>query len=135
MKNQKLTETQNRIFADLAMAVNRFGILLGLFAVLLLFLGITFVVGPRHAPEVETHLLATGIGVAIVALITVLLCFLLLKPADQYRKVLKKHPRVSVPIIDGLRFLVASEKFLRIILSLFLLAGLLGALSTQPGLF
>ena len=40
-----------------------------------------------------------------------------------------------MPIIDGLRFLVASEKFLRIILSLFLLAGLLGALSTRPGLF
>ena len=133
MKTLKLTESQNKVFVDLAMAVNRFGILLGIFAVLLLFLGLAFAFAPNHAAENEARLMTAGIGVAAIALLTLFLCFLFLKPADQYRHVLKKHPRVTLPIVDGLQLLAKAEKYLRIILVLFLLAGLLGGLSARLG--
>lgn len=131
MKNLKLTDPQNKIFVDLALAVNRFGILLGLFAVLLLFLGLSFAFAPNHAAEIEEQLFTAGIGLAIIAILTLLLCFLLLKPADQYRKVLRKYPRATLPIIDGLQLLVKSEKYLRLILALLLLAGVFSALGAR----
>lgn len=131
MKSSKLTESQNKVFVDLALAVNRFGILLGLFAVLLLFLGLSFAFAPNHAPELEQQLFTAGIGLTLVAVLTLLLCFLLLRPADQYRKVLRKHPRVPLPIIDGLQMLVRSEKYLRLILVLFLLAGVLSVIGAR----
>lgn len=133
MKTLKFTESQNKVFVDLAMAVNRFGILLGIFGVMLLFLGLCFAFAPNHAAENEARLMTAGLGVAAVAILTLLLCFLMLKPADQYRQVLKKHPRVTLPIVDGLQLLVRAEKYLRIIFVLFLLAGALGVVSARLG--
>jgi hypothetical protein len=133
MKTLKFTESQNKVFVDLALAMNRFGILLGIFAVMLLFLGLSFAFAPNHAAENEARLMTAGIGVAAVAVLTLIVCFLLLKPADQYRQVLKKHPRVTLPIVDGLQLFVKAEKYLRFILVLFLLAGVLGVVSARLG--
>ena len=133
MKTLKFTESQNKVFVDLGMAVNRFGILLGIFAVMLLFLGLCFAFAPNHDAVNEVRLMTAGIGVAAIALLTLVFCFLLLKPADQYRQVLKKHPRVTLPAVDRLELLVKAEKYLRIILVLFLLAGVLGVVSARLG--
>ena len=93
MSEYEFTDKQNRVFGALSVSLRQFGIQLGVFAVLLIFLGLVFAMrGDVEVTDPYTAV-ASGIGIMIVGALALALCFRLLKPVEQFRKIVTTESR------------------------------------------
>ena len=126
MSEYEFTDKQNRVFGDLSVSLRQFGIQLGVFAVLLIFLGLVFAMrGNVEVTDAYTAV-ASGIGIMIVGALALALCFRLLKPVAEFRKIITTENRDISQLMVGLEKLAWAHNLLRIILILLLLCAAFG---------
>lgn len=121
MKERELEAHQHKTYADLAIALNRFGILLGIFTILLIFLGLTFAFGGDQPSTDANTTLLTGTGLAAVGALSLVVCYLLLRSVDDFRAALHNKNKNILALMDGLEALAKSQRLLRFIFILFVL--------------
>lgn len=126
MSEYEFTDKQNRVFGALSVSLRQFGIQLGVFAVLLIFLGLVFAMrGNVEVTDAYTAV-ASGIGIMIVGALALALCFRLLKPVAEFRKIITTENRDISQLMVGLEKLAWAHNLLRIILILLLLCAAFG---------
>jgi len=126
MSEYEFTDKQNRVFGALSISLRQFGIQLGVFAVLLIFLGLVFAMrGNVEVTDAYTAV-ASGIGIMIVGALALALCFRLLKPVAEFRKIITTENRDISQLMVGLEKLAWAHNLLRIILILLLLCAAFG---------
>jgi hypothetical protein len=106
-------------------ALRRFAITLGIFAILLLFVGIVF--GFRGDPAFTDGYgaVAGSIGISVVGVISLFLCFRLLQPVDEIKSITTTAEQDISHLLNGIKNLNQAHKLLRFMLGLFLLSAAL----------
>lgn len=126
MSEYEFTDKQNLVFGALSVSLRQFGIQLGVFAVLLIFLGLVFAMR-GHVEVTDPYTAVTsGIGIMIVGALALALCFRLLKPVKEFRKITTTENRDISQLMLGLEKLAWAHNMLRIILILLLVCAAFG---------
>lgn len=123
MIEYEFTDSQNLIFRDLAGTLRSFSIQLGIFAALVMFLGLVFAV--RGPTDLYTSV-AGGGGIILVGGLSLILCFRLLKPIADFREIVTTKGHDLPALMTGLDHLMVAHRTLRMILVLLLLGAGLG---------
>lgn len=127
MSEYEFTDKQNRVFEALSVSLRQFGIQLGVFAVMLMFLGLVFAFrGDVEITDAYTSVVG-GIGIMIVGALVLALCFRLLKPVEGFRQIITTENRDISQLMVGLEKLAWAHRLLRIILILLLVSAAFGA--------
>lgn len=121
MSEYEFTENQNRVFSKLSVSLRQFGIQLGVFAVLLMALGLVFAMRGNVEVTDPYTAVASGIGIMIVGALALALCFRLLKPVAEFRQIITTENRDISQLMIGLEKLAWAHNLLRIVLILLLL--------------
>ena len=121
MDTYEFSEKQNRVFLRMSAALRRFAITLGIFAILLLFVGIVF--GFRGDPAFTDGYgaVAGSIGMSLVGVISLFLCFRLLQPVDEINSIVSTSEQDVTHLLSGIKNLNQAHRLLRFMLVLFLL--------------
>ena len=126
MSEYEFTDNQNRVFDALTVSLRQFGINLGVFAILLIFLGLVFAMrGNIEVTDAYTAV-SSGIGIMIIGALALALCFRLLKPVAEFRQIITTENRDISQLMVGLEKLAWAHNLLRIILILLLLCAAFG---------
>ena len=121
MSEYEFTKSQNEIYANLSKALRQFGIQLGIFSVLLVFLGLVFTFrGDAELTDAYTSI-AGGIGIMIVGALSLTLSFRLLKPVEDFLGIVSTKGHDISQLMIGLDKLAWAHRMLRLILILLLL--------------
>ena len=125
MDTYEFSETQNRVFLRMSAALRKFAVTLGIFAILLLFVGIVF--GFRGSPAFTDGYgaVAGSIGISIVGVISLFLCFRLLQPVDEIESITTTAEQDIPRLLNGITNLNQAHKLLRFMLGLFLVSAAL----------
>ena len=119
MAEYEFTEKQNQACDRLARALRRFAIVVGVFAALLLILGISQMIGGAARP------LAT-LGIIVAGGLSIVLAYLFLQPLDNFRNITATKGHDTTELLTALNDLNKAHKMFRLILFLFVLSTLVG---------
>lgn len=126
MSEYEFTDNQNRVFDALTVSLRQFGINLGVFAILLIFLGLVFAMrGNIEVTDAYTAV-SSGIGIMIIGALALALCFRLLKPVAEFRQIITTENRDISQLMVGLEKLAWAHNLLRVILFLMLFCAAFG---------
>lgn len=121
MTEYEFTASQNEIYANLSTVLRQFGIQLGIFSVLLIFLGLVFAFrGDAELTDAYTSI-GGGIGIMIVGALSLALSFRLLKPVADFLDIVTSKGHDISQLMIGLDKLAWAHRLLRLILILLLL--------------
>lgn len=125
MEQYEFSESQNRVFLRISDSLRRFATTLGIFAIFLLFVGIIF--GFRGDPEFTDSYgaVAGSVGISIVGVIALFLCFRFLQPLYGIRSITNTTEQDISHLLDGIGNLNQAHRLLRIMLLLFLISAAL----------
>lgn len=132
MSEYEFTERQNTIFDSLSVSLRQFSIQLGVFAVMLIFLGLVFTIRGNIDLTDRFGAVAGGVGIMFIGALSLALCFRLLKPVREFRQIVTTKDRDITQLIVGLEKLSWAHGLLRIILILLLIGGVLGVYRVWP---
>jgi hypothetical protein len=126
MSEYEFNDTQNRVFAKLAGHLRGFGIQLGIFAAVLMFLGLVFTF--RGSAEVTDSFTAVmgGAGIVFMGALVLAFCLRMLKPVAQFREIVTTKGHDVAALMNGLDELAMAHRTLRLILVLLLMGAALG---------
>jgi len=130
MKEREIEAIQHKLYTDLATALNRFAILMGIFSILLFFLGLTFDFTADQTQPDSYMTIFGGTSIIVVGMLSLVLCFFLLRAADVFRKKLHRKNKEIAALLLGMETLTKSHHLLRLILILFVLCAALGVYRT-----
>jgi len=126
MKQYEFNDTENKVFASLARDLRGFGVQLGIFASLLMFLGLAFAIRTRADIADSFTSVAGGIGIIFIGALVLALCFRMLKPVAHFRHIVTTRGNDIVTLMNGLDDLAMAHRTLRLILILLTLGVALG---------
>ena len=127
MSEYEFTESQNKVYANLSTVLRQFGIQLGIFSVLLIFLGLVFAFrGDAELTDSYTAIIG-GVGIMTVGALSLALSFRLLKPVADFLEIVTTKGHDISQLMIGLDKLGWAHSMLRLILILLLLSCGLGA--------
>lgn len=118
MADYEFTDSQNQVFQKLARSLRAFGIQFGVFAVLLLFLGLEFVIRGEQATADAYTSVAAGVGMMFLGGLVALICLRLLKPVRQFTEIVSTEGNDISALMSGLDRLAYAHRTLRLILVL-----------------
>ena len=127
MSEYEFTDRQNTIFDALSVSLRQFGIQLGVFAVMLMFLGLVFAIRGHVDVTDRFTAVASGVGVMLIGALALALCFRLLKPVGEFRQITTTQDRDISQLMVGLEKLAWAQRLMRIILILLLIGAAFGA--------
>lgn len=132
MSEYEFSEKQNKIFDALSVSLRQFSIQLGVFAVMLLFLGLVFAIRGNIDVTDRFTAVAGGLGIMVIGALSLALCFRLLKPVGEFREITTTRNHDISQLMVGLEKLASAHKLLRVILVLLLIGAVLGAYRVFP---
>lgn len=126
MSEYEFNETQNRVFAKLAGDLRGFGVQLGVFAIILMFLGLVFTF--RGSAEFTDGFTAVmgGAGIILMGGLVLAFCLRMLKPVGEFREIVTSKGHDIAALMTGLDELAMAHRTLRVILVFLLLGAALG---------
>lgn len=125
MDKYEFSDMQNKVFIKMSAALRRFAITQGVFAILLLFLGIVFGFRGNAGFTDAFGAISGSIGISIVGVISLFLCFRLFQPVDEIKSITTTEDQDISRLLNGISNLNQAHKLLRVILGLFLLTAAL----------
>lgn len=125
MENYEFSEKQNRVFLRMSAALHKFAITLGIFAILLLFVGIIFAFRGDPTFTDGYGAVAGSIGISLVGVISLFLCSRLLQPVDEINAITTTAEQDISHLLNGITNLNQAHKLLRFMLGLFLVTAAL----------
>lgn len=120
MSEYEFTEKQNQIFAALSVSLRQFGIQIGLFAVMLIILGLVIAFHDNVQFRDAYTDVAGGLGMIFVGALTLALCFRLEKPVSAFRQIITTENHDIGRLMLGLEELARAYRLFRVILVLLL---------------
>lgn len=126
MAQYEFNNPQNRVFALLAGDLRGFGVQLGIFATLLMFLGLAFALRGRAEIADGYTSVAGGVGIIFLGALVLALCFRMLKPVAHFKQIVTTTGNDIVALMNGLDDLAMAHRTLRLILILLALGAALG---------
>jgi hypothetical protein len=132
MSEYEFTDKQNTVFDTLSVSLRQFGIQLGVFAVMLIFLGLVFAIRGNVEFTDSFTAVAGGLGITLVGALALALCFLLLKPVAEFRQISTTQNSDISQLMMGLEKLAGAYRLLRVILILLLISAALGTFKVLP---
>jgi hypothetical protein len=121
MDKYEFSDMQNKVFLKMSAALRRFAITQGVFAILLLFLGIVFAFRGDAAFTDGFGAISGSIGISIVGIISLFLSFRLFQPVDEIKSITTTEDQDISRLLNGISNLNRAHNLLRFILGLFLL--------------
>ena len=132
MSEYEFTERQDTIFDSLSVSLRQFGIQLGVFAVMLMFLGLVFAIRGNVDVTDSFGAAAGGLGIMLIGALALILCFRMIKPVGEFRQIVTTKDRDISQLMVGLEKLAWAHGLLRIILILLLIGAVLGTYRVFP---
>ena len=126
MSEYEFTEKQNQIFAALSVSLRQFGIQVGVFAVMLMILGLVVAFHDNVQFRDAYTDVAGGLGMILVGALTLALCFRLSKPVSAFRQITTTQSHDIGQLMSGLAQLTQAYRLFRIILALLLIGAAFG---------
>jgi hypothetical protein len=121
MSEYEFTEKQNQIFAALSVSLRQFGIQVGVFAVMLISLGLVVAFHNNVQFRDAYTDVAGGLGMILVGALTLALCFRLEKPVSAFRQIITTQSQDIGRLMLGLEELARAYRLFRVILALLLI--------------